>query len=615
MRLGAYTVIGELGRGASARVLKARDPRGLHVAIKVLTHANKREAYARFAREQSILETLRDTEGFVPIIDSGETPDGPYFVMPLLAGGTLRTRLEEGALGINETCELGRRIASAIGRAHEKGIVHRDLKPENILFTEAGQPLIADLGIARYVIETSDGHSTSSDAITQQGAFLGTPAYMSPEQMTCSKSVDARADVFSLGAILYECLCGRPPFAGATLQETVARTMRGNYVSIYQARVDAPFYLALPIHMALSLDPSLRYSNGVTFSHGLGVRRPKRRKNSAADPGAEDGPPRPPRRRKPRLGMAWLAPFTPLLMVPAAMLVAQKPTVHERAAPPASPTPAPKAKPVVRRGWSGESLPEGLRKGTSPPVYIFDTKKGLELELVYVPSGDFFMGAFNGGPNEKPLHTHPMPRGYYIGRTPITWGQYRTFCGATGRASPEAPAWPTDDTHPVVNVTWNDSVAFCAWAGLALPGEAEWEKAARGDDTRMWPWGNTWLPGRANVLDQSCPETTTLPREADDGFPYTAPAGSFPAGASPYGALDMCGNVLQWCSDWYSANVYTDYAEGRWRPPATGSFRVARGGCWTFTRWMSTVTYRPDRYAPEFWRPNLGFRVCLRLPN
>ena len=624
MHLGIYKVVDELGRGASARVLRARRPDGLLVAIKILTHANRKDAYARFAREQHILGSLSDAEGFVPILDSGEAPEGPYFVMPLLTGGTLRARLEDGALGVEETYQLGRTLATTIGRAHDEGIVHRDLKPENILFTDTGRPLISDLGIARYVIETT----SNSESITQPGAFLGTPAYMSPEQMNDSKSVDARADVFSLGAILYECLCGRPPFAGATLQETVARTLQGTYVPVLEARVDTPFYFAQPIRMALCHDPKLRYPNGAAFAHGLGARfpRPPSRMQpvtievSTRPRRVEDPPPRPPARPKRRFQAIWLAPFTPLLMIPAAFFMAERPSAaphdHAVAAPLASATPVAHAKPTVRKGWSGEPLPDGIRLGTSSPVCIFDTKKDLEIELVYVPPGDFYMGAINGGPDEKPLHMHPMPRGYYMGRTEVTWGQYRAFCRATGRAEPETPKWPITDMHPVVNVSWADSAAFCAWAGLALPSEAEWEKAARGDDTRMWPWGDKWLPGRSNVLDQSCPEPRPQEiRESDDGFPYTAPVGSFPAGASPYGALDMSGNVGEWCSDWYAAGIYNDYSNGQLNPPANGSLRITRGGSWSATKWMATVSYRADKFRPEIRVSNLGFRGCLRPPK
>ena len=111
---------------------------------------------------------------------------------------------------------------------------------------------------------------------------------------------------------------------------------------------------------------------------------------------------------------------------------------------------------------------------------IYDTSKGLELEMVYVPPGDFFMGAIHGGQHEKPLHTHPMDHGYYIARTEVTWEMYERFCLATNHVRPQHPAWPFTDAHPVVNVTWFDAKACCDWMGLALPTEAEWEKAARG---------------------------------------------------------------------------------------------------------------------------------------
>src|SRR4051812_27522233 len=136
--IAGYEILDELGRGGMGVVLKARRADGSLVAIKIL-HRATATAVARFDREGRLQATLGEAEGFVPLLDRGETKDGPYLIMPFLAGGTLRDRLRRGPLGIEETLALGRTLASALGRVHARGILHRDVKPENVLFTSDGR--------------------------------------------------------------------------------------------------------------------------------------------------------------------------------------------------------------------------------------------------------------------------------------------------------------------------------------------------------------------------------------------------------------------------------------------------------------------------------------------
>lgn len=593
MRLGDYEVLGELGRGGSARVYRGRGPDGAIVAIKLLPGVAGHDAYSRFAREQRLLAGLGEAEGFVPLIGTGVSESGPFFVMPLLPGGTLRDRLEAGRVDNEGTVQLARQLATAIGWAHERGIVHRDLKPENILFTHDRRPLIADLGIAKHFIDAT----TRSESITEEGSFLGTPAYMAPEQMDCSKTVDPRADVYALGALLYECLTGKPPFEGTTIQELVACVTKGDYKRVQDVCKDAPLDLVHPIGIALNHKPEFRYENGFAFAHALGVRLPQR---ARLHPTNQELP----RRRPRRSPVLWAGP---LLLIGGALLAghgAPAPAPRDAAttsvSTTASPT-APRINAVVAKGWFGEPLPERVRVGGERPLYIFDTKKGLEIELVYVPPGDFFMGAINGGPQEKPLHTHAVKRGFYMGHTEVTWGQYLTFCRASQHREPARPTWPTTVAHPVVNVSWRDATAFCEWAGLSLPTEPEWEKAARGGaDTRQWPWGEEWSPGKANVLDTT-----------NDGARCTAPVGSFRQGISPYGALDMAGNVFEWTADHYDAAIYLAYSNGRTDPPTSGQAHTIRGGGWNDSRFNATTTFRLG-CQPDSMGEHIGFRAALR---
>jgi formylglycine-generating enzyme required for sulfatase activity len=290
-------------------------------------------------------------------------------------------------------------------------------------------------------------------------------------------------------------------------------------------------------------------------------------------------------------------------------------------------------------------LPEGLRSagrnvpaadGRQVPLYLFRLPDGSDMELVAVPAGDFVMGTDDPeAPDwEKPKHTHPMEHAYWIGRNDVTRGQFRAFCTATGSAEPDRPYFDGDlagdkDRQPVIMVSWHDASGYCAWAGLTLPTEAEWEKAARGTDARKYPWGVAWDRTKANYLDASVPGDTLMmgngetldehmaafggrDLEYSDGFPYTSSVGSFPGGASPYGALDMAGNVFNWCEDWWDQAGFPRAALGDFAPPRDGSWRVDRGSSWGNPGVLACRTTMRYGYPPSDRNEHLGFRVVLR---
>jgi formylglycine-generating enzyme len=229
--------------------------------------------------------------------------------------------------------------------------------------------------------------------------------------------------------------------------------------------------------------------------------------------------------------------------------------------------------------------------GSAKPIYDWEAAGVVRIEMVYVPAGAFLMGS-SSRPGESPQHLHPMPRGYYIGRYDTTWTQYLAYCEATHHTWRNPSRWNLDLEEPAVNVTWDEADAFCSWAGLRLPTEAEWEKAARGGtDARDYPWGTQWDGSLCNHGATVADKRIREPDESD-GFTYVSPVGKFPGGVSPYGAFDMAGNVWQWCQDLYDKEAYARYERGDLRPPRMGKDRVLRGGAWDCDKDLCRVSQR-----------------------
>ena len=215
-----YRVERELGVGGMATVYLAEDVRHRRrVALKVL-HPELSAVLGpeRFLKEIELTASLQHPH-ILPLFDSGSAAGQLFYVMPFVDGETLRGRLErEKQLRVADALAIAREVADALQYAHERGVVHRDIKPENILL-QGGHALVADFGIALAV------QQAGGQRMTQTGLSLGTPQYMAPEQAMGDRNVDARADIYALGAVTYEMLAGEPPFTGPTAQAIVAKVI------------------------------------------------------------------------------------------------------------------------------------------------------------------------------------------------------------------------------------------------------------------------------------------------------------------------------------------------------------------------------------------------------
>ena len=265
--------------------------------------------------------------------------------------------------------------------------------------------------------------------------------------------------------------------------------------------------------------------------------------------------------------------------------------------------------------------------------------------MFLVPAGEFTMGGnVDGAYDTMPAHTVYLD-GFWIDQTEVTNQMFARFVETTGYMTDAEKAGSSNDfrtinleiiwekvaglawnhpdgqnsnisgieAHPVVHVSWSDANAYCSWAERRLPTEAEWEKAAtwndRTDEKYAYPWGNDFEARRLNFCDKNC-MYDYAEKHLDDGFAATSPVGSFPDGASPYGVLDMSGNVLEWVADWYSPDYYQNSPTSNPLGPASGQTRVLRGGAWAINSYYVSSARRWE-WNPSSQHRALGFRCVL----
>lgn len=264
--LGHYRLLELLGQGAMARVYRARDlETGTEVAVKILhPHLTADPEFtARFEREARAAAGLHHS-GLVQVLDYGRDGNLHYMVMPLIEGPSLKAYMQDQAghvLPVAEAVQLTARLADALAYVHSHGVVHRDVKPSNVLLPSADprKAVLSDLGIARMVEATVD---------TASGTTLGTPAYMAPEQ-GAGKPADARSDIYSLGAMLFELLAGRPPFEAESPYAVVLHHVHTPPPRPQSLRPDLPGPVERVILRALSKDPADRYASASAFGSAL----------------------------------------------------------------------------------------------------------------------------------------------------------------------------------------------------------------------------------------------------------------------------------------------------------------------------------------------------------
>lgn len=669
--LGGYHLLERIGVGSMAEVYKATQPSmGRTVAIKVLSSAlsGDPEFVARFRQEARIVAALEHPH-ILPVIDFGEEKDTLYLVMRYVSGGTLHDLIRKGPLNRTQVMRYLTQIGGALDYAHEQGVVHRDIKPKNVLLDRQGNPFLTDFGLAKFAAE---------QGITVSGVgLIGTPHYMSPEQGR-GQPVDRRSDVYSLGVVLFEMLTGRIPFDADSAVGIVMKHISDPVPTLTDLNHDLPAGLNGVIQRALAKAPADRYAS----AHDLveAAARAYAGLPALADtPAPVLAPvnlhiPTPPN-RSPSISTplrGWMAVFTLVAMMMgvgwwASINLAPVPPTRTAttsgvveltttptrtpaiAATLASPTPrstTPAPSPVAASATAPFASPEEI-------IWLQDAAR-----LVPVPAGEFWLGALDkdtaAAENEKPAIALTLD-GFWIDKTEITVAQFATFVQATGYRTdaesgccggrfasaggivftgnsegfvgganwrlPNGPGAPSAETQPraaVVQVSWNDAQAYCQWVGRRLPTEEEWDKAARGPDGQIYPWGDAFDPAsdktaRTNFCDRNCGadwRDTTF----NDGATRGAVAvGVYAPGGSPFGALEMSGNVQEWVDGLYSPLGYFAYLLPQpTTTPTTDTVRAVRGGSWVDTANRVRAGARTG-LTPDARTNYTGFRCAVSV--
>lgn len=561
--LGKYELLEFLGGGMS-HVYRARDTViGRTVAVKVLTDAGCQdaEAKARFLQEARMAGSI-EHENIIRIHDYGEEQGRPFIVMEFLVGEDLRHAIREGRTGnLDNKLRIAKDIARALEYVHSKKIVHRDIKPDNVHIDASGKVKLMDFGIAR-----AEGLS-----LTRAGFALGTPYYMAPELVLGQITTD-QVDIYAFGILLFELLTGQKPIEGDTVERLFYMILNEPLNTDPLRRAGLPDALTALVLHCTAKKAEDRPRNFVEVIAEL-----DRVMSNASEtsPTPRPIPSAPPTTTTSESETAQPAQSKlPLIAIAGVVLVGVLAVLYYALRPVAAPTATGNGRPAAR---VIEASPASIETSTG--------------KMVLVAAGPFLAG------QEKRQETLPA---FYIDRTEVTNAQYARFCEAKQHPLPK----DFDAGHldlPVVNVTIVDAKEFADWAGKRLPTTLEWEKAARGTDGRVFPWGDQPDAKRANVADSPTAQRAALP------------AISLEASASPSGALNMTGNVWEIVNELKTPSDATlkRFAQVmKLRPPtATEPWYAMRGGA--FNQPLANGVVNDDTPIPaRYAAPDIGFRCA-----
>jgi formylglycine-generating enzyme required for sulfatase activity len=524
---------------------------------------------------------------------------------------------------VPEVLRIGRQIAEGLAAAHATDLIHRDIKPGNVLL-EGGQHRvkITDFGLARAADDAS---------ISQSGIIAGTPMYMAPEQ-ALGQTLDQRADLFSLGSVLYQMVTGRPPFRANTTVAVLKRVAEDQPRAIREIIPETPQWLCDIIAKLHAKDPDDRFQSAREVADVLADCEAQLKANAKLKDYS-----RIPRSKPQRSGRRkWLAVAGAVLLSVIALAVTEFAGVTHlfRGQQGTSDTsksgndPQAKAPPPAMAPFDAAQArahQEAWAKYLGVPVESTNTI-GMKFKLI--PAGTFTMGSspkeierasslFGNDPwakerlpTEGPAHEVEITQPFYLGVTEVTVGQFRQFVEEAkynvGDDRWKNPGYGQFDDCPVVWVSWYDAVAFCDWLSekegkkYRLPTEAEWEYSCRaGKDNLRYCFGDD---------DAKLEDYCWYKKNSGDG---TKPVRK--KKPNDWGLYDMHGNAWEWCEDNYDPNYYKTSPRKDPPGPGAGGERVVRGSSWCNAPVVCRSAFR--HHFPPGGRPyDIGFRVLLVVP-
>jgi formylglycine-generating enzyme required for sulfatase activity/tRNA A-37 threonylcarbamoyl transferase component Bud32 len=567
-----YFISTRIGKGAMGTVYRATDTKtGQEVALKVIYSelAVDPAMLERFKREGDALRQLKHPN-IVEFVDAFEHDEQYVIVMEYLSGGSLFDLLLEGSLPIERVRQIALDLCDALIRAHRLNIIHRDIKPENVMMNQNGTPKLADFGLARL------SHDTR---MTRSGTQFGTPHYMAPEAWE-GKTLDAQADIWSLGILMFEMLTGQVPFHGDTPLAVMNKVFTSQPSRIKKLRSNLPPSLVKIIRRMLARDKKQRYQTMREVAVDL-------ERNQAA--------PLPISAKTKRVAAGFI--FIVGLVAGGVILADNWLSPQGSAAP--LTTQATTQEPILPAATELAAVTE------TPALGIGSSMIGEDgATLMFVPAGEFIMGN-DSNEDAEPIHRVDVD-GFWIDQTEVTNAMYEKCVDAGACKQPRNtnsnlhPVYYGNsefDDYPMIRVDWNTAKAYCSWAGRELPTEAQWEKAARGTAARIYPWGNDLPNGSRLNYNNDVGDATRV--------------GNYPDGASIYGVLDMAGNVWEWTGTLYKPYPY-EADDGR-EDLSSSEARVLRGGAWNsngnFIRSAARIRSNPTNSTDYY-----GFRCALAFP-
>lgn len=595
--IGPYEIVGEIGSGGMGRVFLATDHsladrKVVIKTIRAVQGVDDDALEARFTREARSLARLHH-EHVISLFAAGIHERQPYLVMEYCPGRDLAGYVEECAVLAERDRQVRLvraivQVARGIEHAHSRGVVHRDLKPANILIrAEDDSAVILDFGIARAAGEV---------ALTVGPQMPGTLAYEAPEQLDSSRRRrDELIDVWAMGVVLYRILTGQHPFHGDDVRSLSTQILTVDPVPPREIAPQIPIALDELILACLQKEPWARPASAAEVATRLEAWI------------AESMAPAPSQELR--------EPTSALRTILAPALTQPTPGLGRRALP-------------IALVVAGIVAVAGLAPIEDGAVWLPRTIASLGKPksaitpppgMIVIPAGPAAVGC-PAAPSldcGNPVVTIAEVEiaTFEIDRVPVTVADYarcvrNDHCSANGLRVPffrgeEQPEvakfcnWDVKgrERHPINCVSWEQARQYCRWAGKRLPTGAEWEKAARGTDGRLYPWGDEGFGGgtpRANIADESARGLVRARRIRpgyDDGWAGTSPVGSYPEGASPYGCLDMVGNVWQWVAD------------------VRAGKREARGASWASDAESANAAHR-RLLTSEHRSANGGFRCA-----